>query len=259
MSFVFKIFGAPHIFDLYEGNENEENYFQRFYNKNNENTKFTIHHTASDKISYSYLRYNFLSGSNRKNSFFGMSVIFDGEYCKDVVNLYKLFEDVYHQIILKNKILLEEIKGKTGIQAKYLITTFAEAEDEVKCIENIISKNLRKNFADDIIPIDFSPGRSDLTVKLNDKKKISVFLTAQRKYSWVSISPEYKGEVINLSLEELAKLSKVIKNVSDTYRDVIAPKLAEYQNIQSYVTTLSKQIDDAKKLCIPTCRFNLPI
>ena len=68
---VFKIFGAPNTFDLYQGSEGEISYFQNFDNGGKENVKLTVHRMASGKVSYSYLRYNFLSSGGRSNSFFG--------------------------------------------------------------------------------------------------------------------------------------------------------------------------------------------
>ena len=62
MNFVFKIFGAPHTFDLYQGSRDEIGYFQIFDNGSKENMKLTIHRMENGKVSYSYLRYNFISG-----------------------------------------------------------------------------------------------------------------------------------------------------------------------------------------------------
>jgi hypothetical protein len=250
MNFYFKIFGTPHVFDLYQGRENEMGYFRSFYNESKENAKLTIHRMVSGQVSYSYLRYNFLSGSGRTGSFFGMSVVFNGEYCADMEGLYKLFEAVY-ETILQNRILIEEIKENTLLQAKYLVRTFAEAESEVKRIENIISKNLLSAFAGDIHSIDpsFIQGNPSL-IKLNLKKRNAAFVEALREYSWVSISPEYKDKEKNLSPPKIVELDETIveeqKNITD-----IAINSVKGMDVQNGIDKSYKQIIGCKNTIIP--------
>ncbi|MDH6303906.1 hypothetical protein M2459_000238 [Parabacteroides sp. PF5-5] len=227
MNFVFKIFGTPYIFDLYQGSEHDINYFQSFYNGSKENTKFTIHRMASGKVSYSYLRYNFKTSGGRDNSFFGMSIIFDKEYCNDVESLYHLFESAY-VTILQNKILLEEVNDNLNIQAKYLIQKFADAESEVKRIENVICKNLLSQFVDDIHTIDssFKQGNPNLLLRLNNKQGNPAFLKALREYSWISISPEYKeNDTESLSQEAITELNETIaaagKKIDTLFADAV--------------------------------------
>lgn len=209
-NFVFKIFGAPYTFNLYQGNEGEIGYFQNFDNGGKENVKLTIHRMASGKVSYSYLRYNFISSGGRPNSFFGMSVLFDKEYCKDIKKIFELFNVVYNSVILKNGILLTEIKNDPTVQAKYLVSTFTEADGEVKNIEKNIINNLKNHFAKDILPIDSSFGESNSMVKLNDEMDNAQFVKALRKCSWVHISPEYSKNAEPIPNPEFSK------NIEDT-------------------------------------------
>jgi len=244
MNFIFKIFGAPYGFELYQGTESELNYFRTFDNGNRENVKLTIHHMASGQVSYSYLRYNFKTSGGRDNSFFGMSVVFTGEYCADTESLYNLFDTVY-KTILQNKILFEEVKGNPNTQAKYFIRNFAEAETEVKRIENIICKNIENEFADDIrpLPLDnsFKQGNSNLIVKLNDKKGNATFLKALHECSWVSISPEYKDEVLELSPETIADLDETIEEVQKNIADISIDAL-KGANVSKDIEIAWKQI-----------------
>jgi hypothetical protein len=217
MNFAVKIFGAPYVFDLYQGTETELRYFQTF-DTGKENVKLVVHRREDGQVSYSYLRYKFMTSGRRPGSFFGISVVFNKEYCEDIQNLYKLFDIVY-KTIQENKILFEEIKDNPDIQAKYLIRYFADEEKEVKRIENIIRKNIENHFADDIRPLDdlpsILPKNTKLIVMLNDKKGNTVFSKALDKYSWVSISPEYEDKEILLSLEEIAKLDNTIKDLRE--------------------------------------------
>ncbi|MEP7197109.1 MAG: hypothetical protein ABI851_11375 [Saprospiraceae bacterium] len=213
-NFVFKIFGAPHIFDLYQGNEAEIGYFQNFYNGGKENVKLTIHRMMSGKVSYSYLRYNFISSSGRPNSFFGMSVLFDKEYCKDFKKIFELFNVIYKDIILQNGILLTELKDNPTAQAKYYVQTFAEADGEVKNIENNIINNLKNYFNDDILPIDHSFLESNSMVNLNDQLDNSRYVNALRNFTWVHISPEYSKN------EDPIPNDEFLSNLDDTIEKV---------------------------------------
>lgn len=212
MNFIFKIFGVPKVFDLYQGTETEINYFLKFYNGSKENAKLIIHRMASGKVSYSYLRYNFISGSGRTGSFFGMSVVFSDEYCSDIKNLYNLFETVYYKI-LQDQVLFTTVSGDPLIQAKYLITNFTDAENEVRTIENIIFKNINNQFTADIQPLNasFKTGNPNLK-KLNINQGNMAFMSALRQYSWVAISPDYKtNEADTLSDDEIRNLKINIK------------------------------------------------
>ena len=231
-NFVFKIFGAPTTFDLYQGSGNEISYFQNFDNGSKEKTKLTIHRMASGKVSYSYLRYNFISSGGRPNSFFGMSVLFDKEYCKDIEKIFNLFDTIYKSIILENGILLTELKDNPAAQAKYIVRTFAEADSEVKNVENNILNNLKKHFVNDIVPLDNSFLESNSMVNLNNEMDNAVFVNALRKYSWVNISSEYsKNETPIPNPEFLADLDGTIEEVL-TQMPIISVKALKGVNIQ---------------------------
>ena len=255
MNFVFKIFGTPYIFDLYQSSENETNYFQTFYNGDKEKTKLTIHRMESGQVSYSYLRYNFLSKGLRRGGFFGMSVVFNRAYCYDLKNLYRLFDAVY-ETILQNRIILEAIDGDANApQAKYLVSLFAEAENEVKRIENIISKNLLNAFANDIHPIEklppIPPENTGLMIKLSDNKENIDYLRDLHKYKWVSISPEYSHlDTPTLSDEGVSNLENTLKEGLKSFAD-IAFKFAEKKDVEKDVKQLNKQINDSIKFVQP--------
>ena len=257
MNFSFHIFGAPHGFELYQGKENEIGYFQTFDNGNKENAKLTIHRMANGQVSYSYLRYNFITSGGRGNSFFGMSVVFNQEYCADIENLYKLFDSVY-KTILQNRILIEEIKDNLNAQAKYLVRSFTDADSEVKRIENIVSKNVENEFANDVHPISELPSVPQknvcLTAKINLKKGNAVFLTAQREYPWVYISPDYKIiEEPILSDEAIAGLDGSIEKIQTIYNNISLNALKGI-NIQEDIKTAWEQTQNGKELIKPYLR-----
>ena len=224
MNFVFKIFGAPYGFDLYQVTESEQNYFQTLDDGSKEKSKLTIRRMANGRVLYSYLRYKFITSGGRGNSFFGMSIMFNKEYCADVENLYKLFEAVY-QTILQNKILFEEIEGSADAQAKYLVSKFSEAESEVKRIENVVSKNLVKAFADDIRPLDASFKQDvnlDKVMLLNNEAGNATFLSALKDFPLISISSAFSGGIVKKvpqkQISDLVAYQKKIEQEGDALK-----------------------------------------
>jgi hypothetical protein len=245
MNFKFYIFGTPKIFDLYHGNVEDLNYFQQFYDEGNrENTKFTIHRKANGQVSYIFLKHNFLTAEDRKNSFLGLAVVFNNEYVVDVENLQKLFAAVY-ETILNNKVLLEEVKGNPNVQAKFLVRSFAEAENEVQRIESVISKNLTEQFADDVRLIDASFKNSGNGYKFN-KAENDKIEKALQECQWIHISFDYKDAPAPTK-EELNQLDKIVK-IADIEKAInplsveIAKKALQSENLQSEKDQISSFI-----------------
>lgn len=240
MNFVFKIFGAPYTFDIYGSNQEDTNYFQLYDDGSNEEVKLTVHRKANGEVCYSYLRYNMISSSGRTGAFFGMAVVFHNEYCRDVENLYKLFDAVY-QNILETGILLQKIENSTH-QAKYLIAHFSDAPTEVTRIENIIYNNLQKNYSQDILPINssFSTNSKELIMLPMNKEANVSLLTELRKRAWISFSPIYNSQVI---------LSREYINTLKTNTRIIRDKeLSEITNLLVRINLLS---EDKKKEKLP--------
>ena len=240
MNFVFKIFGAPYTFDIYGSNQEDTNYFQLYDDGSNEEVKLTVHRKANGEVCYSYLRYNMISSSGRTGAFFGMAVVFHNEYCRDVENLYKLFDAVY-QNILETGILLQKIENSAH-QAKYLIAHFSDAPTEVTRIENIIYNNLQKNYSQDILPINssFSTNSKELIMLPMNKEANVSLLTELRKRAWISFSPIYNSQVI---------LSREYINTLKTNTRIIRDKeLSEITNLLVRINLLS---EDKKKEKLP--------
>ena len=217
MEFVIKIYGAPYGFDLYEGSEQDLNYFQVFDNGSTEPVKMTVHRLSNHQISYNYLRYGYVTSGGRTGSFFGMSVVFNKSYCSDFMRMYQLFEAVYGTIT-KNAVLLEQFTLGQW-QAKYKIGKFSEAEDEVRRIYGVLAQNIQGTLANDIKPMAFPTSVSgDKELRLPANISNDVVSNAVKKYTIVSISPAYNiiptggadgVEVQTVPLEVLIKLPSV--------------------------------------------------
>jgi hypothetical protein len=242
MNVSFRIFGAPYVLDIYNGNEKDIAYFQMYDDASNEKVKLTIHRMTTS-VSYTYLRYHLISSSGRTGAFFGMSLIFQNHYCSDIESLYKLLDAVY-QNILTNGILLEAIQGSSISQAKFNVEKFEKVPTEIARIESIISNNLAQ-YTEDIHPIDNSFKYPTTGVKrLFIEAKNDEFLAALRQSQWVTISPEYKpNEIDGLSPEDITKLKDNIKST----REEIT-KIMEIALLKSRVVSDNEIINIGKKL-----------
>lgn len=216
MEFVIKIYGAPYGFDLYEGSEQDLNYFQVFDNGSTEPVKMTVHRISNNQISYNYLRYGYVTSGGRTGSFFGMSVVFNKSYCSDFMRMYQLFEAVYGTIT-KNAVLLEQFTSGQW-QAKYKIGKFSEAEDEVRRIYGVLGQNIQGTLANDIKPMAFPASVSgDKELRFPANISNDIVFNAVTRYTVVSISPAYSittggadgVEVQTVPLEVLIKLPSV--------------------------------------------------
>lgn len=207
MEFVIKIYGAPYGFDLYEGSEQDLNYFQVFDNGSTEPVKMTVHRLSNNQISYNYLRYGYVTSGGRTGSFFGMSVVFNKCYCSDFMRMYQLFEAVYGTIT-KNAVLLEELKSGQW-QAKYKIGKFSEAEDEIRRIYGVLGQNIQGALANDIKLMAFPTSVSgDKELRLSANVGNELVAKAVDRYSIVTISPAYApGEKVveKIPVEELMR------------------------------------------------------
>jgi hypothetical protein len=240
----FFIFGVPDGFNLFQGNADSISYFQNsFYDRSKEKTKLVIHRKVNGQVSYSYLKYRFLSCEDRAGAFFGMSIVFNGEYCKDTAKLYRFFEFVYHDIILEDNVLLEEIKRNPNAQGKFLLHTFNEQEANIRIIENTVLVNIRDNFANDILPFNssFVQGKANLVRKINAKQNNKVVLEALQTYSWISISPDYpEGDGFDEISEEG---KKALIETADKIKDAI---IENYKALSASVETVRSNTNQLK-------------
>ncbi len=253
MNVKFYIFGTPEIFDLYFGTADDISYFQIFYDGSNEDVKLSIHRKANGDVSYSYLRYKFISGSGRTGSFFGMSVVFNGQYCDDTTKLYRLFDTVYKDIILKNNSFISETKGNPQVQAKFLIRNFSERADEAKNIESIILRNIENAFANGILPLDssFKLGKPNVIRKMNINIDNGILLNALRNYSWVSISPDYSEEIIEqLDKNRIDLFKSKFKEITDfifeNYRKIASNQNISYSEISNHENTITNTLNEIR-------------
>jgi hypothetical protein len=249
----FFIFGVPRGFDIFRGTTDNTDYFLSFYDGSRENAKLTIHRKKNGEVSYSYLRYNFKSSSTnnevgREGSFFGMSVVFENQYCADAVKLYQLFDTVYYQIILIGEILLKKVTTIPDVQAEFLVCSFKDAPDEINLIESVIGEKIKTAFAKDLIPFDdIEPGDDNVLVEMNIDEGKDAINDAFKKYSLVSISPEFKKQ-IKFNPTVITKFEKRLATITEFIAEYSLTDLNDKNilTIKQHVEKSIKYIADTK-------------
>lgn len=239
MNVVFKIFGAPYVFDLYSRGDavdkNEQRYFQVFDQRGGEKKKFIIHRQR-DKVSYSYIRYDFKSSGSRPNSFLGMSVVFQDAYCVDVETLYKIFETVFDDQKDK-KIFSQHQEGET-VYYKFKIGKFDDVSEEVERIGRIITNNINKLLKEDtfFLHTTQTPQEQPKTIRIGFGKKGNAnqrFEELFQEYSWIYFSEE-EGDVKLLSPQEIYAIKEQINDIRKS-TTALAIKVLEKENVKSEV------------------------
>ncbi len=247
----FHIFGVPNGFNLYQGNAEDDKYFQLFYDGSKEDSKLTINRKENGDISYNYLRYNLVSGGNRTGAFLGISIVFNRKYCYDVVNLYNLFDFIFDEIIVKDAIILDKVNNSY----KFKITRFDDVQsEEIEKTFQSLSINISDETAGfDIRPVDnsFTNAKNGLVCKLAFDAGNEKFLSALMKYSWLTISKSYKTATaapeVELSLEQLQKYDDSVKKLKDGIIQCYSTMRTDPAQTDKKVTSMNTQVQNALK------------
>lgn len=217
MEVQFYVYGVPKGFDLYGDKPVDIAYFQSYYDGSTEYSKLTIHRRNNGQVIYSYLRYNLIDCDGRLGSFFGISAIFHGIYCTDVITFYELFEKLYFEFILPRGILLKSVNGKIV----FGVPALQDAEKEIEDILGILRENLKRAFANDFNKLDTSFKlniNEDKVYFLNPDKGNKIISQVSMEYPLLSVSHEYQGSddvAKRISSQDFDELTSVSEKVQD--------------------------------------------
>jgi len=215
--FEFFIFGVPEGFNLHNSTPENLSFFQTFYDSSKEKVKFNIQKNSNGVVTYTYLRYLMLSAQSgseggRQNSFLGMSIQIKDQYCNDVVRLFKLFDTIYLDMILKDNIILRELPAKNNnLQAQFLISRFSEADAYILRIKKVLVQNFESSFSQNFLPLNDSHKNTtkNVSLKLSIEKTSQDIDIAFQEYSNINISPDYiEVKAPTISDEEIEDLEK---------------------------------------------------
>ncbi len=140
-------------------------------------------------VYYSYLRYkNFIDQGGRTGSYFGMTIRFDDEYCKNVRAIYNICESIYVNQICGNVIT------RQGNSSRYLIRNFEDKNVELTdiCHEALIKISQLAYAPISPVLLPNTPSQHPLTPLFNIQEiESEYFWISLKNASTVRISPEY--------------------------------------------------------------------
>lgn len=197
MKFTFSIHGVPYGSQSW-GDISDSEYLKSFYNSvsaSNVPTQMIVDIRYSRNTICSYYHYLILTNvddyESRTGSYFGMTICFEGVFCSDFVELYKLFDACFKKVAI-NSILI-----KSGERYKYALADFDSDHNvaTLKRVDSAIRKNISL-FERNLVgfPENFSPKhRNDNWIEkwsiddIGSKTFINILL----RDSMASISPFY--------------------------------------------------------------------
>lgn len=144
MKYSFAIHGVPSGSQSW-GDISDSEYLKSFYNSvsaSNVPTQMIVDIRYLGDTVCSYYHYLLLSNvddfESRPGSYFGMAICFEGVYCSDFVELYKLLDACFKKVVL-NTVLI-----KSGERYKYALSDFDSANNiaALKRVDGVIRKNI---------------------------------------------------------------------------------------------------------------------
>ena len=197
MKYTFSIHGVPYGSQSW-GDISDSEYLKSFYNSvsaSNVPTQMIVDIRYSGNTVCSYYHYLLLSNvddfESRPGSYFGMTICFEGMYCSDFVELYKLLDACF------KKVALNTVLFKSGERYKYAFSDFDSANNiaALKRVDGVIRKNIPL-FEHNLVafPENFTPKhREDSWIEkwsiddVGNKTFVNILL----RDSMASISPFY--------------------------------------------------------------------
>lgn len=166
MDFSFIAYGVTKGFSCMEDKNSEK--IKGFYCPDS-GTKMEVRKYADNSVGYHFLMYpqkgeSFSDKDGRNGSFFGMSLFFNNNYCKNPQKIFKIFETIYDKSI-KNKLIKEFDNGNR----KYAIDSFSNPKVEeymCKAFVNVMQNPELQLSPQDFVPFKFEKAENGIW-KLN--------------------------------------------------------------------------------------------
>ncbi len=226
MNFSFYIYGTPNGYNQYPADE-KNRMFQEFAEKNKTESQLTVHRDG--KLTY----YTFLRKlSANKASYLGISLVFNGVYCKNSRKIFDVFAKVFFDISLKGEILKFNKNGTNAFAVDKFVNKQVEIERIIELFSYEFNNALRHDFAS--LEPSFKVGNGAKNISINEQN--SVIDTAIREFDYIHISDSEK------SVSQLERTQKILA-------DVYAEK-SELQNNYKKLVAQKKQYKVVLFLCL---------
>lgn len=197
MKYTFSIHGVPYGSQSW-GDIIDSEYLKSFYNSvsaSNEPTQMIVDIRYSENKLCTYYHYLVLSNvydcKSRPGSYFAMTICFEGAYCSDFVELYRLFEACFKRVVL------DSVLVKSKDQYRYALEDF-DSHNNIAILKKVDSA-IRNNislFEHNLVEFSksFSPKHRDdgwIEKWSIDDVGNKTFVNILLRDSMVSISPSY--------------------------------------------------------------------
>lgn len=244
MKYSFAIHGVPSGSQSW-GDISDSEYLKSFYNSvsaSNVPTQMIVDIRYSGNTVCSYYHYLLLCNvddfESRPGSYFGMTVCFEGVYCSDFVELYKLLDACFKKVAL-NTVLI-----KSGERYKYALSDFDSTNNIValKRVDGVIRKNIPL-FEHNMVafPENFTPKhREDSWIEKWSIDDVGnrTFVNILLRDSMASISPFYPVSY---------KKVEILQGDNRTKDNKIKALESDNGNLQSENEGLRTRISDQEK------------
>lgn len=243
MNISFAIHGTPGKSECW-GISNDDTYLKSFYDEANNATELTrldIDFRVVEDTVCSYYHYlklkNISNGIARSGGYFGMSIRFEGAYCLDISNLFKMMNQLFEQVVCRS------ILKTDGTNTEYKFSSFKQCQAELENIRNLASNALEK-FKNDIRPFPngYMPKHTDIIKKYNVADTGSEsFRDVLLKSAEVYVSPEYP--LLSSKMISLEKDNNVKSEHIKEQQAVISRQQGEIGSLNAKISTQNQTIN----------------
>lgn len=242
MNISFAIHGTPGKSECW-GISNDDTYLKSFYDEANNATELTrldIDFRVVEDTVCSYYHYlklkNISNGIARSGGYFGMSIRFEGAYCLDISNLFKMMNQLFEQVVCRS------ILKTDGTNTEYKYSSFKQCQAELENVRNLAINAIGK-FKNDIRPFpnDYTPKHTDVIRKYNVADTGSEsFRDVLLKSAEVYVSPEYP--LLSSKMISLEKDNNVKSEHIKEQQAVISRQQGEIGSLNTKISTQNQTI-----------------
>lgn len=192
MNLEFFVHGVPYGHCVWNGDKVEDGFINNFYvsyKDVREQVRLVVDIARKGNAVSSYYTYlrtiNFFDAEGRSGSFFGMTLRFDGYYCREVAHIYDILDEAYRRMIVGK--IIDNSDGKS----KYRISDFKQADAVLRGVCSDIFSKLSESMCR---PIDGSfAGRDTKRIEAFNiaDTDCPAFFESLRQSGKAYVSPEY--------------------------------------------------------------------
>lgn len=187
------VYGTPHGFNFYENDPMWDTYFKEFYRTSRKGKQLRVNRRPDGTTVYSFLCYGLMECKGRESSFFGCSLIVDGNsYPSNLNTLFDWFDYLFEMLVQRGKLLHVNHGGKV----QYDVDRFADRAEEVEWLKsnlpNIFTKSDDLNLVPYVSPYNTrNVGRvSCRNIDVSPERIADDF----RHGNWIALSPQFQAE-----------------------------------------------------------------